>query len=415
MQGRARASASETPSCRRVPSGAAARSRLAVHAVVLLLLLPALATGQTRRTLVVGLDARNGPDAASRLGSGAAFEDLRARLLQHGLRIRPLQDFTPRALVGIDLLILQQPYTEDQAFGPAERMAIRSSIHAGAGLLVCGDVGGQSDAWRPALNGLLERFGLALGPTPDGGPTLDGEPKPDGGARSVLTGFVDHALTRGVDALAVDAPRPLDALRAPAVDLTLGSGPDELLAASERPDWGRVVLVGDASLWRDSDDASGDGTAGLGAADNALLLDNALSYLLHRDAAAPAPVRPFDVEAGLRVRLDQMRDRRLGLPAGAETVLRLLVPEAATSGRFVQLSVTGAEPGALVLVLLGDPRGGVLRAPQLLASVAADTGGTATFDAIVPASAAGQVFGLRLVDLGSGQTSPIIRFEPERR
>ncbi|MFT5464054.1 MAG: hypothetical protein ACI8QS_002946, partial [Planctomycetota bacterium] len=157
--------------------------------------------------------------------------------------------------------------------------------------------------------------------------------------------------------------------------------------------------------------------AGLASPGNGRLLGNILDHLLlHVAEARPLPALGQSLQpVGLRVRLEGLRDAWLGMPSAASAVLRLLIPDDSSSGCFVQLSVRGAQPGSMVLVLLGEAtNAGTLAYPQLLDTVLVGADGTATFSVLVPYSAADHSFGLRLIDPLTGETSPVIGFEPRR-
>ena len=63
----------------------------------------------------------------------------------------------------------------------------------------------------------------------------------------VVTGFVSHCLTDGVQTLGLDYVRELSSINPPAIDLTTGSV--EILAAYENN--GSVAVLGDDTLWSD--------------------------------------------------------------------------------------------------------------------------------------------------------------------
>ncbi|MFT5687828.1 MAG: hypothetical protein ACI8PQ_000659 [Planctomycetota bacterium] len=360
---------------------------------------------------VVGLDARNGFDRDARLAVGGDFDELRARLVARGLVVVPLEVFSEERLAGLDLLVLQQPYAPDQRFTNGERRAIYAFVARGGSLLVHGDSGGQSDGQLRNLNQLLLPLGVRFGSA------LPGEEGVDGlvvDQALVVQGLRSHPVTRGLRSFVVDFPRRMVEISTPAVDLTWGSGRNDVLAAVDEPNFGRVVILGDVSLWMDADAGS---NAGLASPGNGRLLGNILDHLLlHVAEARPLPALGQSLQpVGLRVRLEGLRDAWLGMPSAASAVLRLLIPDDSSSGCFVQLSVRGAQPGSMVLVLLGEAtNAGTLAHPQLLDTVLVGADGTATFSVLVPYSAADHSFGLRLIDPLTGETSPVIGFEPRR-
>ena len=356
---------------------------------------------------VIGLDARNGRGAAAHLARGSDFDQLRELLEARGIRLRAVAEFTPEHLSGLDALVLRQPVTVDQRFTMREREAILNLVAGGAALLVHGDLEGPR-APRKNLNQLLRPLGVAFGSAQDGGVVPSRQ-------RRVwrVESLVAHPVTRGLSAIQIDFPRRVVALHPPAQGLTRHSGPNDVMVAVDRPVAGRVVVLGDASVWADPEVNA---VAGLAAPGNRVLLLNVLEFLLRRPLPVILPALGEPVQTpGLQVQLADLRDAWLGLPSQASAVLRLLIPEGAGSGCYIDLALSGAKPGALLMILLGEPReGGTLSNPHLLETVVADAQGRVTASVLVPASAAGHVFGLRLLDPVTGETSPVMQFEPHR-
>lgn len=363
----------------------------------------------------IGLDARAGTVANTSLAAGSRFEGLRQHLAARGHATRPVSVFEAERLANLDLLVLQQPTGPALRLRSAERGALHAFVARGGHLIVLGEVGGRSDQELADWNGWLAPYGVQFGPAE----------RPASGARRVEA-LLTHPITRGVGALDVQGLRRSLSVRTPALDLTGGGGLDDVLALVERPGAGTLAILGDASIWtgpagaRNQAAPADRNPSGIAARGNRVLLDNLLTQFVgapaQDDAGDGSRGEPVDA-LGLSVQLGGLRDSWLGLPARAAEVLQLLIPEGASSGRYVELSVGGAQPGAMLLVLLGEAgqEGATsLRSPQLLTTAAADPDGRAKVSVLVPSSAAGHLFGLRLVDPVSGETSDVIRFVPQR-
>jgi hypothetical protein len=221
----------------------------------------------------IGIDARHGDASSSpaaNLATGTNFDDFRATIVAEGHTLVNLNSFTATDLAGIDALIVRQSPRIPGVFGSAEISDIHAFVTAGHGLLVMAEGGFSSDSTVANINSLASPFGITYGASP-----LHGE-------GFTVNGFLPHPVTLGVNTIGVDFFRPMVSISAPALDLTLLSGDNDILAAVNGINGrGNVVLLSDISLWVDADVQS-DRTITFG--DNRLLLQNTISFV-----AVPEP------------------------------------------------------------------------------------------------------------------------------
>jgi hypothetical protein len=168
--------------------------------------------------------------------SDAKFSMARAALINAGHTLSNLPGspgaITGAALAGHDVFFTG---TLDQSYTASEIQALQSYVDAGGCVLVTHDGGWSSDDATPSVNTFLSPYGMQMA----GGATY--------ASGVVVTGFVDHCLTDGVQTLGLDYVRELSVINAPAVDLTTGSV--EILAVYENN--GSVAVLGDDTLWSD--------------------------------------------------------------------------------------------------------------------------------------------------------------------
>jgi len=223
-------------------------------------LVPALADGP-----VIGLDDRNGFNADSLLGTGADFEEFRALIVDLGMEIRVVDDYTPEELDGLDALMVMNPYADDQQFTGDDLDAIDAHVAAGGGLWIVGEGGGDAADFVGNLNALTGQFGVIY--------LID---EIDGAGR-IVSGFRDHPVTEGVSSVGLDLQRGMGLIFSPAQDLTFGNGAEDILAVVDGIDGrGSVVLTTDSSTFTDSDTRA---DFNIGDLDNALLVRNILETL----------------------------------------------------------------------------------------------------------------------------------------
>lgn len=214
----------------------------------------------------IGIDDRHGFDADARLGTGSDFETFRATIASGGHNLIPLDSFEAGDLAGLDCLILNQPYTQNtSSYSGSEIAAIHAFVAGGGGLMVHGEGGAGSDPLVADLNALVAPYGIEYA----GGAT--------DGVGHDITGFAVHPLTTGLNQIGVDFQRRLTRIDPPAIDLTLGSGSDDALAAYQGPaGGGRAVFLSDSNLWSDADTGA---MRDITFADNQQLLENILDWV----------------------------------------------------------------------------------------------------------------------------------------
>jgi hypothetical protein len=170
------------------------------------------------------IDARHGgaSDGSPQhnIATGANYDELRASIIAGGNTLVPRTAFTSADLAGSDALILRETRAISDNYTVEEIAAIHSYVAAGHGLLVAAEGGGF---FTPdvigVLNELVAPYGIVYGDT---------RGHSSGG---VVTGFVPHPITAGIDTVGVLVDHPMSSITSPAVDLTVGGGEDNILAA----------------------------------------------------------------------------------------------------------------------------------------------------------------------------------------
>ena len=215
----------------------------------------------------IGIDAVHGFDASVNLATGSALSDFRATIISQGNTIVPLTSFDAANLAGLDGVILLIPYSQNAAnYTPSQMSALQAFAHRavftsdesmwennGAGSdrpITFGDnrqllinsvsfisakgilaLGEDGDGFQVAnFNALVAPFGITYSANPT-----------DPNGRTV-TGFVAHPVTAGISTLGVDFQLPMT-VNSPAVDLTIGSGQDNILAAMPVPEPATLALA----------------------------------------------------------------------------------------------------------------------------------------------------------------------------
>lgn len=183
-----------------------------------------------------------------------------------------LSSFTAAALAGVDALIVRQSPNTAGIFNSGEISSIHAFVNSGHGLMVLGDGGFDTNSTTGNLNILAAPFGVSFGDLVAHGEGF------------TITGFILHPVTNGITSIGMDFYRPLTGISAPAQDLTLLSGDDNVLAAVNGINGaGNVVLLSDTGLWSDADSSS-DRTIAFG--DNRLLLENAIAFVVVPEPSA---------------------------------------------------------------------------------------------------------------------------------
>lgn len=250
----------------------------------------------------IGLDAVNGPGSTpiNKFGFGANFEEFRATVLGLGHEIVPLTSFLPADLVGLDAVLVAQPY-DAQFISVAERQAIRQFVEAGGGLVLVAD--GGTNAQVETFDLLAAEFGCEYDPSIGVNPVGTQVDAP-----------LLHPTTLGVGSFGVDFHRPLITISSPAVDLTSGRGAQDTLAVIDRfLGGGNVVLLTDADAFRNGTSNQFD----IDSLDNRRLVETVVTFVT-------APTDPI-----------------------------LVPPAPGVAGRTNRLAVANGDPGSLVVFALG--------------------------------------------------------------
>ena len=282
----------------------------------------------------IGLDARHGGVLPWRtLVTDTNFTRFRAVLAGAGHQVVPVGNFTEASLTNLGALILRQPtvYETAGAFSAREIAAIQSFVRAGQGLLICGEGGSGTDEMVTNMNALALPYGVAFAKnaTDDTGRTV--------------REFVPHPVTAGLTSIGLAFHRPLLSVRSPAVDLTLGSGSDDVLAAV----WGQqgsgnVVLISDLDLWGNTNAPD----RNLDFGDNRLLLLNILGFITSHTTNPPPNLPPA---------ISELADQEV-LEDAASTSIAFAVGDAGTAAKDLTITASSSNTnlvGITNLVLSG--------------------------------------------------------------
>lgn len=225
----------------------------------------------TSLTAIVGIDSRNGCEAT--LATGNEHETFRATITALGHTIVPISSFETADLVGLDALMLNQPYSQNNPAGysDSEISAIHAFVNGGGGLVVHGEGGVGSNAYVSNMNSLVSPYGVIYADSATEG------------SGHTITGLVAHPVTNGVTIFGVDYQRREILITTPAIDLTIGSGPDDALAVVNGVGGaGNVVLLSDTTIWGDPEAPGANRSITFG--DNQLLLENIVKFTIPEPA-----------------------------------------------------------------------------------------------------------------------------------
>ena len=217
---------------------------------------------------IIGIDSRNGMDDSTIFATGDDYDTFRATIIALGHTIVPISSFETVDMVGLDSLMLKQPYS--QGYSDSEISAIHAFVNGGGGLVVHAEGGAGSDGYISNVNSLVSPYGViyADSATENSGHTI--------------TDMVAHPVTDDVTMFGVDYQRWMISITLPAIDLTIGSGADDALAVVNGVGGaGNVVLLTDSSMWRDLGVGS---DRSLKTGDNQLLLENIIRFTIPEPA-----------------------------------------------------------------------------------------------------------------------------------
>ena len=220
------------------------------------------------RAARVGVDDVHGTSPPEYLASGDAYAPLRDELTAAGHVLVPLRTFEAADLAGLDGLFLRHAFSV--GYSSSERAAIQAFTRR-AVFLSDSSTFADSRSDRPLtfgdnrrlLRNVLDYVGAGGGSVflADGGTGanvanfnqlvapygVQFAPNPVDGSGRTVTGFIDHPLTAGVTTVGVDFHMPL-IVSSPSLDLTTGSGADNILAVFPVPEPSMTVLVGGAVI-----------------------------------------------------------------------------------------------------------------------------------------------------------------------
>jgi hypothetical protein len=221
---------------------------------------------------IIGLDCRNGMYESTIFATGDEYDTFRETITALGHTIVPVSSFDAADLVGLDCLMLKQPYAVNSpaGFSDSEISAIHSFVDSGGGLVVHAEGGTGSEDFVDNLNRLVSPYGVVYA----------GLATANSGV--MITGLVAHPVTEGVTSFGVDYQRKLISITSPAIDLTIRSGEYNALAVVNGIGGaGNVVMLSDTTLWIDPEAGS---NYSLTTGDNQLLLENIVRFTIPEPA-----------------------------------------------------------------------------------------------------------------------------------
>lgn len=221
---------------------------------------------------IIGLDSRNGMDDATIFATGDEYDSFRATITALGHTIVPISSFEAEDLVGLDSLMLKQPYSTNSpaGFSDSEISAIHAFVDSGGGLVVHAEGGTGSEYYVDNLNSLVAPYGVIYADLATANSGV------------MITGLVAHRVTEGVTMIGVDYHRKLISIAPPAIDLTIKSGEYNVLAVVDGiGSAGNIVMLSDTTLWKDPEAGS---NYSIISGDNRLLLENIVQYTIPEPA-----------------------------------------------------------------------------------------------------------------------------------
>ena len=215
---------------------------------------------------IIGLDSRNGMYDSTIFATGDEYDTFRATITSLGHTIVPVSSFETEDLVGLDCLMIKQPYAGNSptGFSDSEISAIHDFVDTGGGLVVHAEGGTGSEDFVYNLNSLVSPYGVVYADLATANSGV------------VITGFVAHPVTNSVNMIGVDYQRKLISITSPAIDLTIKSGEYNVLAVVNGAGGaGNVVMLSDTTLWKDPEAGS---NYSIISGDNRLLLENIVQF-----------------------------------------------------------------------------------------------------------------------------------------
>jgi hypothetical protein len=221
---------------------------------------------------IIGLDSRNGMYESTIFATGDQYDSFRATITALGHTIVPVSSFETEDLIGLDSLMLKQPYSQNNpaGFSESEISAVHAFVNVGGGLVVHAEGGTGSEDLVDNLNNLVSPYGVVYSDLATANSGV------------MITDLVPHPVTDGVTEFGVDYHRRLVSIGSPAIDLTIRSGEYNALAAVKGIGGaGNVVMLSDTTLWIDPEAGS---SFSLMTGDNQLLLENIVQFTIPEPA-----------------------------------------------------------------------------------------------------------------------------------
>lgn len=212
----------------------------------------------------IGLDAVHAAGTPESLGEGWWYANMRMELEAAGYSLQMLHDFKPESLAACDSIFVAQARYIDNMFSAEEIVNIHAYVEGGKGLLTFAEGGYSTHATTNNLNDLLAPYGVAVNSVPTSGNGY------------LVNGFVSHPVTSGIESIGLDYQRRLISITAPAIDLTLGSEENDMLAVVDGINGsGNVVIMSDMAPFG----FSSHGDTDIHQHDNLQLLMNVSGYV----------------------------------------------------------------------------------------------------------------------------------------
>jgi hypothetical protein len=231
-----------------------------------------IAASSISHASIIGLDSRNGMYDSTIFATGDEYDTFRATITSLGHTIVPVSSFETEDLVGLDCLMLKQPYSVNSpaGFSDSEISAIHDFVDTSGGLVVHAEGGSGSEDFVDNLNSLVSPYGVVY---------ADMATANSGVA---ITGLVAHPVTNGVTMIGVDYQRKLISITSPAIDMTIKSGEYNVLAVVNGIGGaGNIVMLSDTTLWKDPEAGS---NYSIISGNNRLLLENIVQFTVPEPA-----------------------------------------------------------------------------------------------------------------------------------
>ena len=219
---------------------------------------------------VIGVDNVHSFDADGFMASGSDFDDLRALITDLGHTIVPLSSFGAADLAGLDGAILMNPFEQNthSFYTVPERTAVqglagnRAAFLSDKSLFTDEDAGsdfpitfGSNQRLLENIVGYVAAGGVAFFADDGGGFLISNynqmvapygiefADSPVDGVGHIVDAFLPHPLTAGLTEVGMDFQLPITVSGA-ALDLTVGSGSDNILAVVPEPTSAVTTLLG---------------------------------------------------------------------------------------------------------------------------------------------------------------------------